>query len=239
VRQRQEQAAAKAAVDQLRQRARASLPMILAEYATDPAEFFEASPVRLDGDPAKDWRLLVGLFAPAEVVWIGPKGASGHEQYATHWRPAGEWLAAPSAPAPFICPSVFKPGSYARTVENVTARRFLVVESDTLTKADVCAVFRWCMKTMRLRAIVDTGGKSLHGWFDTPAPAALERWKIILPELQCDRALFNLTQPVRLPGWPRTDGKPAPVYDCPPGWPCQPMQALLYLDNQTPFARLA
>jgi hypothetical protein len=88
-------------------------------------------------------------------------------------------------------------------------RRFLVVESDTLAKDQVGAVFKWLRDKVGLDlvAIVDTAGKSLHGWFRYPAHEfEVEELKLVLPALQCDPKLFTPSQPVRLPGALR-DGK--------------------------------
>lgn len=109
-------------------------------------------------------------------------------------------------PGLFTCPSTFKPGTDSRCDATVVLRRYLVLESDTLRKDEICAVFRWVEQFTRLRAIVDTAGKSLHGWFEPPPPAALDELKIILPALGCDPALFRLSQPCRLPGGNR-DGR--------------------------------
>jgi len=53
---------------------------------------------------------------------------------------------------------------------------------------------------LNLRAIVDTAGKSLHGWFDYPADEIVADLKLVLPQLGCDPKLFTASQPVRLPG---------------------------------------
>jgi hypothetical protein len=204
----------KRALDRLRARAKNSKAQILSEYATDPADLFEESPCRLLGPPANDWGLLLGLFRPPDVVWIGNVTDSGHG-YEQSFRPVSEWLPQPRPPGPFTCPSVFKPGAYSRSKENVVSTPFLVVESDLLTKPEICAVFSWLRQFLRLRAIVDTGGRSLHGWFDYPqSTTVMGELKIILPPLGCDPAMFKPSQPCRLPGVKRGPG----------------VQALLYLD---------
>jgi hypothetical protein len=117
----------------------------------------------------------------------------------------------------FTCPSTFKTGTHSRCNDNVVQRRFLVVESDVLDRNQVCAVFHWLEQFTRLRAIVDTAGKSLHGWFDVPSDSTMDELKIILPVFGCDPALFKQAQPCRLPGALRTDRE-------------NKVQSLLYLD---------
>jgi hypothetical protein len=52
-----------------------------------------------------------------------------------------------------------------------------------------------------LVAVVDTVGKSLHGWFVYPEMEhVVDELKLVLPALQCDPKLFTASQPVRLPG---------------------------------------
>jgi len=209
--------------EQLRSRAAASLPQILAQYEISPSDYFELSPVRLTDDPAHDWRLLLRLFKPDDILWIGDKYSScaddapesKKEICRLHFRLVAEWLRESEAPAQFTCPSVFKPGTHSRCNEAVLLRRYLVIESDILTKDQICAVINWCRQFMRLRAIVDTGSRSLHGWFDAPLPEFEAELKIILPNLgrglgdkpTLDPALFKLSQPCRLPGAWRVRGR--------------------------------
>jgi hypothetical protein len=207
---------------ELKSRARESLPVIPKQFAWSPADMSEDSPIRLLEDPASDWRLLLGLFDLAAVVWIGAVTDSCNDQAASqrktacshHFRQAAEWLNEPEAPGQFTCPSLFKAEIHSRSNENVTTTPFLVVESDTLSKQEIGAVFRWLSQIDRLRAIVDTAGRSLHGWFNRPDPEVEDELRIILPQLGCDPALFKPSQPCRLPGAKR-DGR---------------LQKLLYLD---------
>lgn len=204
----------RAANERLKLRAEASLPQILKDHATDPVDYFELSPMRLLDDPSNDWRMLLGLFQPDDIVWIGQVYDSGKQDHTRNFRSVREWFKEPAAFGQFTSPSIFKRGSFSRSNENVVQRRFLVIESDHLNKAEMCAIITWCRQFMRLRAIVDTAGKSLHGWFDWPGKDAEKQLKAILPKLKCDPALFRNSQPCRLPGAIR--GKN--------------YQALLYLD---------
>jgi hypothetical protein len=216
--------------ERLKAHSQKSLQVILQQNQMSMADWFELSPSRLLDDPADDWRLLLSLFHDDDVVWIGGKFSScSHNKPASEimrcqkfFRPVKEWLRLQACPDQFTCPSTFKPGTYSRCNYNVVTRRFLVIESDYLSKDDMCAVINWCRRFMKLRAIVDTAGKSLHGWFDAPPPDLEAELKLVLPNLgregktpTLDPALFKLAQPCRLPGAMRDDKR----------------QCLLYLDN--------
>jgi hypothetical protein len=221
-----------AAREQLKARAAKSLSQILDGCKMGPADFWESSPVPLKEEASNDWRLLLQLFQPEDVIWIGGKYDScgndapegRKEGCRRHFRAVPDWLREKEAPEQFTCPSLFRAGTHSRCTEAVMRRRFLVIESDVLSKDEMSAVINWCRQFMRLRAIVDTGGKSLHGWFDAPPPEFEEELKIILPNLgregkeppTLDPALFKVAQPCRLPGAWREPGKIR--------------QALLYLD---------
>jgi hypothetical protein len=191
---------AKAAQERLKERAACSLASILSRHAITERDFRISSPKTLDNLPCYDWRLHLQLFKADDVVWIGDVQSSGRPENMANFRPVGEWLKQSECPGSFTCGSTFKNNSYSRSNENVLNRRFLVIESDTLQRLEMLAVIQWCRLFMRLKAVVDTGGKSLHGWFEYPSEAALEQLKIILPQLGCDRALFKASQPCRLPG---------------------------------------
>jgi hypothetical protein len=188
-----------------------------------PADFYECSPVRLAEDQSSDWLLLLELFKPDDVLWIGSKFDSCSDAKSEqekeiarkHFRTVSDWRNEPEAPEQFTCPSTFQPRTHSRCNKAVIQRRYLVIESDVLTKDQMSAVINWCRQFMELRAIVDTGGKSLHGWFDAPVPEIEIELKVILPNLgrkpdaepTLDPALFKLAQPCRLPGAWRERGK--------------------------------
>lgn len=231
---------AKAEAERLKTHAAQSLDVILKANAMPMADWWELSLCRLMENPADDWRLLLSLFSPDDIVWSGTKFDScpdekpKQEQDVPRWkewrkhcltcfRPASVWLSGKLCPGQFTCPSTFKMGTHSRSNENVVTRRFLVIESDCLLKEDMCAIINWCSKFMRLRAIVDTAGKSLHGWFDAPSAEDEAKLRLILPNLgrtgeeeTIDSSMFRVAQPCRMPGAER-DGK---------------RQCLIYLDNR-------
>lgn len=196
-------------------KAKAATEQTLATHAVGFAHYGNTSPVNLlNTDTRDDWRLLLKLFAHDDFVWIGrttgdsasaEHGIEWQQFCATRFRPAADWLKESSCPGMFTCPATFKSGSHSRCNDNVVQRKFLVVESDTLDRNQVCAVFHWLEQFTRLRAIVDTAGKSLHGWFEVPPESVMDELRIILPVFGCDPALFKVAQPCRLPGAARPD----------------------------------
>ena len=204
--------------ERIRLRARMSLPQILKKHRWTYDEILRESPVDVTKDCENHWKLLLEKFPATDVVWIGALRDSGSPACAANFKTVEEWLKYGRAPGQFTCPVNFKNTSDARSNENVVNRRFLVVESDVLKKDEVGAVFRWMMKCgLKLMAVVDTAGKSLHGWFEFPScETALDELRLILPALGADPKLFTASQPVRLPGADR-DGK---------------LQRLAYLSNE-------
>lgn len=195
--------------ERLRKKAAALCDRIFKLYPWTYEQVVKDSPVLLNGNVIEHGRLLLGLFAPNDVIWTGDKTDSGQPQHAKHFKTAQEWLKEPKLLGPFTCPSTFKPGTHSRSNDNVLGRPFLVVESDSLDKDQVGAVFRWMDQKagLPLMAVVDTGGKSLHGWFKFPRPDVEDELRAILPALGCDPGMFRASQPCRLPGVEREAGK--------------------------------
>jgi hypothetical protein len=184
---------------------------MLKNYSWGTAEAWEESPVRLGDDMENDWRLLLSLFDQEDIVWNGNVINSGQPSDTVYFKSVKDWISS-EPKGNFTCPSTFKQGSYSRSNENVLSRKYLVIESDELDQDSVTAVFKWCRKFMTLRAIVYTGGKSLHGWFDFPSALTLETLKSVLPKVGCDAALFKPAQPVRMPGVKRDEKIQSLIY---------------------------
>ncbi len=187
---------------QLELRGRSSLATILKDHRWPYEQIQRDSKDAPSVDPSTHWRHIVELFKGDVVIWIGNKFDSGSSQHERNFKTADEWLKINAVGGQFTCPAGFKSNSVSRSNENVLYRHFLVVESDVLSKDEVGAVFKWLRDEvgLNLRAIVDTAGKSLHGWFDFPKKAVLDELKIILPQLGCDAGLFRESQPCRIPG---------------------------------------
>jgi hypothetical protein len=209
-RARRRGACAKARLAEVECRARESLEEVLEEYEWPYAAIVESSPLAVEHrDPNEQYRLWLKLWPPHATIWIGDVTDSGSEASKSHFRSIADWYQLGPVMGNFTCGAMFRPGSTSRSNASVECRQFLVVESDELHRDEVGAVFRLMHKRLGfpLHCIVDTGGKSLHGWFSAPADAGmLARLRAGLTGLGCDPRMFNPSQPARLPGALR-DGK--------------------------------
>lgn len=187
--------------ERLARNAKAALEGVLRDHAIAPADLWMMSPTSLVGIRDADlWRHLLRIFQPADIVWIGDVLDSGAPHNARNFRTVSEWLTSSTCPGPRIAPAAFKTGSYSRTKEDVEAHRLFVVEHDKLGIREQCALIKYTRQWCRLRAVIFTGNKSLHAWFDVPAPKVLERLRVMLPAWGVDPAGFRPTQPFRMPG---------------------------------------
>lgn len=198
------------------------LSEILREHDWPLAALSSAAPVSAEFSVESHWMVHLTLFGDNDVVWCADDvRQSGRPEDAIQFRSVAEWIDSGRCPGQFTCPSVFKAEVHSRSDANVDHRKFLVVESDILTRDQVGAVFRYLQKAwgMHLRAVVDTAGKSLHGWFDRPSNEVVQKLRQLLPNMGCDGKMFSASQPCRLAGAQRDGG----------GY-----QKLLYFDNFSP-----
>jgi hypothetical protein len=185
---------------------------------------WEDSPASLEWHDGPEWKLfLAGLFRPEDVVWIGDTFNTGKAEHARHFRTVRDWLKLEIPPGPLVCPATFSAGAFSRCEASITARPFIVLEGDAVlpgiaakaakkepltepekysNQAACGAVLNWVRRNtaLELRAVVDSGSKSLHGWFDCPDANELEELKRLIPALGMDPATLRPAQPVRLPG---------------------------------------
>jgi hypothetical protein len=143
---------------------------------------------------------LTTMFEPQDVIWIG-------EVFQKTFLTLQDWLKRPAIFGCFVSHCTFKPGSRSRCNANVAKRKYLVAESDKLPHPEAMAVFCALEEEHGLtpRALVSSGNKSLHAWFDWPDEGEQEDWQAVLKGYQCDPANLRPSQPVRLPGIIRPD----------------------------------
>ena len=196
------------------------LPEILAQSSPRDwrASLKRESHVVLDSSSGRDWAtMLKCLFPMSSNVFIGDIFNSGEERGKGHFRRVSEWLTFTSLPGPRTTASTFPEGNLLRKKECVLERLYLIIESDDLigrspknakeceeNKAASVALFQWLRNElgMQLGAVVDTGHRSLHGWFKMPERTELFSELLeIAPSLRIDPNLFHQPNaPVRLPG---------------------------------------
>lgn len=197
----------------------------LEDILNDPDQQWTLSEIQHDSpfapgdEPHEDWHLFLTLFDGMEgELWCGDKYDSGGEKHRENFKSIEEWSLVDKPPAPFTSTALFKPGTVSRCSLSVISRPYLVLESDSLTKGQMGAVLKWFKKCAYwpLRAIIDTGNKSLHGWFEMPPQEWLPDLQITLAAMQMDAAMLKPSQPVRLPGHPRGDKFQRLIYYAPP-----------------------
>jgi hypothetical protein len=179
-------------------------PVLFETFHWPFAQIIADSPLQVCHRDADDqFRTWLKLWPAHCHVWIGDIYSSGKPEHRTNFRPVADWYQIGPVMGNFTCGSSFKPGSFQRSNANCNGTRFLVIESDTLAKDEVGAVFSYLNRRLHfnLHAVIDTAGKSLHGWFDAPRDKRIEaRLKAVLTAFGCDPKLFTYSQPVRVPG---------------------------------------
>ena len=180
------------------------------------ADFWHASEIILPPCHREQAELFARhLFAPEDLLWMGDEYGSGKPHHAAHFRTRDEWLAEVELP-PRIAAGTFLPGSFSRSAGSLASSPFIVIESDDLigrkpttddereeNRMQCAALIRFMQDRFKLtlRAVIDTAGKSLHGYFERPSPAALEALEEIAEALAIDsQVITRAHNPLRLPG---------------------------------------
>jgi hypothetical protein len=156
--------------------------------------------------------ILPRLFNAGEFVCTGAEADAGET------RTLEEVLAAGPEGLQFIVPNPMR-GRLATTSEgrpsprckaNILCRRFLVVESDSVEKEAQARILDFLGGFLPLVMVVDSGGKSLHGWFYVEGlqQEAAEAFFRVACALGADSALWVPCQWVRLPGGTRAGESP-------------------------------
>lgn len=172
----------------------------------------------LDMTPDQMFSAWKGLWKDNDNIWIGEPHESGQWFHKAAFGQAEDM----TMRGHYSCASTFKEATISRGNEFVESTPFLIVEGDKVlgevkteedkvkNKLACAAIFRWLDtwqgRPMKLLAVIDSGNKSLHGWFTMPSPAIFKELQVTLPAIGCDRAMFKPTQPARVPGIVRDNG---------------------------------
>ncbi len=183
----------------------AALQAIMAQATIlTEADLWEASPIRLLDRPQDDPALLLSiLYQPTDLLWIGERHEAGIMGVTI--RTAGEWAAysrAGGKTAPHVIPNpldgIPRPkktgdGSTLRGDANVQRFRFAVVEFDGLSRDEQLRF--WCSVKLPIVVLIDSGGKSIHGWVDVAQLASVataDAWGRQIKDILYDRLLVPL-----------------------------------------------
>jgi hypothetical protein len=150
------------------------------------------------------------MYQPEDIVWIGrsPKesGFVGSDQNFVMVGSLTQSIIDNLQPV-LICGSVFAWDRLLRTAKGETAfsrcdnavlmRRYVILESDVHTETESRAIFEWIEESLhwKLRAIVFSGGTSLHGWFEPDTEKRIAQAKPALIGLGFDPNTLRLSHP--------------------------------------------
>lgn len=188
---------------------------------TEEADIWESSPIRLWDEPDQDTAIfLQTAFLPDDLVWIGERTDPGIP--GVNIKTAAAWIehfksGGTSGPFIIINPlsgnAASTRGSDAMTFRgdgNVMEFRFCMAEFDNIPREEQLCF--WAAVKLPIIALVDSGGKSIHGWIDVRKLAVvttLAEWQQhikgrlyngSLVPLGVDPACSNPARLSRLPG---------------------------------------
>lgn len=187
----------------------------------DESELWERSYIRLDQTPGLyDTKLtLSSLFKLDDILFLGSQYDTG----LVHVKKVSEWLNFEGLNKyPHIIPNPLT-GEVGLTKDGKASHRadsciksfpFAVVEFDGLPREKQIAFWLWALdKGLPVAALIDSGGKSIHGWLGVHCKDAGEWEKKIynklfpqhLVPLGADPACKNSARLSRLPGHYRTE----------------------------------
>jgi len=203
---------------------------------SDEADLWEVSPVRLmDGPEADPALFLEHCYEPTDLLFIGGREEPGI--IGKNIRQAAEWIAYfrnGGTTAPHICinpltgqtaPKKSGDGVTYRGDANVKMFKYCLIEFDGIPRTDQLKF--WSGVKMPVSALIDTGGKSIHGLIPVQHIAQVRdggEWLThikanlydrLLRPIGVDAACSNVARLSRLPGHFREEKR---------GW-----QRLLYL----------
>ena len=193
--------------------------VIAAGRGTGEPSLLERSKIKPDGDAINDGLLLLEtLYEPDDVLFLG-------ERFSTTVRTVRDWIEFigknGSRDLPHIIPNPLTGNQHTRADGGLSYRcdnavrvfRFAMVEFDNLSRDDQLAF--WAAIPLPVAALIDSGGKSIHGWIKLPASIRTaadwqqhvenDLYQRLLIPLGVDPACRNEARLSRFPGHYRAD----------------------------------
>lgn len=176
----------------------------------------------IDPDPGWQFGAWCSLWQAGETAWAGTMYDKGEDFQSHLFQPANPesraamWEKVITGRLDVASGLIWHAGATSRknTPHNLKGVRFLVVEHDYEDLAGQVALIRYARDILRwkLRMIVATGGKGIHGLFDAPADLAqMTRDAHTLIGLGADPQSLNRSA-TRIPGAIRPEtGKPQQI----------------------------
>ena len=195
------------------------LDRILTPYIIEDwyLELLDQSPIRFRDNESLRHEFILRLFYSDDILWLGnDRRDSGRPQHAANFRACAEWLKLSKLPQ-MIAGGVFYKGSISRGKDYVDLSPYIIIECDEIighkpttpeekaeNKKLSAALIRFAQDRLGLilRAVIDTGNKSLHAWFDRPPLAVFNALVNMADKLRIDKPVLTGGQhsPLRLPG---------------------------------------
>jgi hypothetical protein len=151
----------------------------------------------------KPWEILDLLFSGDPLLCLATKQEETFQtKNLSEWKAIGEQKN-------FIVPSpmskragISKEGRESgRCLDNTGERKFLVIESDELTRDEQWILIAHLARFAPLVMVLDTGNKSLHVWFRCDGKVEEEQqFMTYAVGLGADKSTWNRSQLVRVPG---------------------------------------
>jgi hypothetical protein len=205
---------------------KATLQRILEQSnISEEVDLWEKSPIRIGWPPEDDpINFLLVMFEPSDLLFIGERLEPGI--IGQNIRTAAAWIkffqsGGKTAPFIIINPFTGKPapkkggdGETFRGDNNINSFRYCLVEFDNLNREE--QIRFWTAAKLPIMALMDSGGKSIHGWIKLTNINSISDWQreikqklydqYLIP-LGVDPACSNPARLSRLPGHLRDTGK--------------------------------
>lgn len=179
------------------------------------ANLWHSSEIRFDDPEYESHEFIQRMFLPDDILWMGGQYDTGKPEHAANFKTCREWLKLRSLP-PRIAAGTFQAGSISRSKDSVKTSPFILLESDDLighkpsspaerqrNKALSSALIGYAQDKLglTLRAVIDTGNRSLHAWFDRPSEPEINALRKMAAGLRIDESILESCQssPLRMP----------------------------------------
>jgi hypothetical protein len=154
---------------------------------------------KIPNAPVEMFKKHLQLFSKDDVIWHGSTFDTNTFKTAADWV---KWTKQNNkVSSEFISQSTFIANPTGRKKDQVTRSPFFIAEGDELDKKNQTRIINFLIAVgFRLFAVIDSGNKSLHAWFERPQNYTAEEITALMEALQCDPASTRIAQPVRVAG---------------------------------------